>query len=239
MQQAQENQPEIIPRPLSINVSENQIQRQADQSGAQQALAQAQAMVIDSPEALSQASAFIKEVTAAEKRLNETRLNLTRPIDEAKNKIMGLFKPAVDCLNQAKMLARRKAGAYQEEERRRREQEAREAAEKAERERLRQQKLAEAALERGDTAKAEKFEAKAEQAATSVPVAEAPKTTGVALRTYYQVQVLNMKQLCAAVAEGKIPPHIVQLHQGEANKFASATKGAVEIPGCTIKKERR
>lgn len=231
--------PEDNPQPLAINVVEKQIQQAANESGAERALAHANEMAVDSPKALDEAGTFIKRVTAAEKRLNDTRLGLTRPIDEAKKKVMDLFKPAVERFNEAKMIARRKAGAYQEEERQRREAEARAAAEKAAKEQERRQKLAEKALERGDAAKAEEHEAKAEQAAVAVPTAQAPKAKGVALRTYYTVQVLDMKKLCAAVAEGRVPAHVVQLHQGEANKFAGATKGAVDIPGCTIHKERR
>jgi len=136
----------------------------------------------------------------------------------------------------------------EEEERRRIEQDRLEAERKAEEDRLLAE--AQAAQDRGDSetaeiltnAAVETSEAIKEQAAAIAqePIYVAPvvvpKTTpkmagGPVYREMWLAEVVSIKELCRAVAEGKASPECVMGNMPVLNKMAVALKSTLSIPG--------
>lgn len=106
---------------------------------------------IDSPAALDVASEELRRLVARKKEIEELRLSLTRPIDEAKKRIMDLFRAPTDRLSEAEGMLRKGIVAYQVKEREEADRKRREAeaTARAERERLeREQAAAEAEARR-------------------------------------------------------------------------------------------
>jgi membrane protein involved in colicin uptake len=153
---------------------------------AQQSYDLALEVRVDSPEMYEVAGDELRGIVTRRKKIEELRLSLTRPIDQAKANIMNLFRGPTDRLAQAESLLRDEMTRYQREEREkaeaaRREAEARAAAERAEQERIQREAEAarrkaeaeaEAARKAGDDAAAK---AAAEAAAAQRQAAEAAR----------------------------------------------------------------
>ncbi|HWG67487.1 MAG TPA: hypothetical protein VN662_08755 [Rhodanobacteraceae bacterium] len=105
---------------------------------------------IDSPAALDIAGDELRRLVQRKKEIEELRLSLTRPIDEAKKRIMDLFRLPTDRLAEAEGMLRRSIVIYQSAEREKAEKTRREAeaAARAERERLERERQAAEAEER-------------------------------------------------------------------------------------------
>lgn len=119
------------------------------------------ALEIDSSGALDIAGEELRRIVARKKDIEELRLSLTRPIDEAKKRIMDLFRAPTDRLAEAEGLLRKGIVAYQVKEREEADRKRREAeaAARAERERLEREQAAaetEARRIRDEQAKAER-----------------------------------------------------------------------------------
>lgn len=132
---------------------------------------------------------------------------------------------------------------WQVQERLRREAEAKaraEAAEAEKRERERLEKEAAARLEEGKIEEAEAALDESDRVFVPVvaPPAEAPKTQrssggSVTVVTDITVEVVSPMVLIRAIADGKLPAHLVEFRMGELKKYAKAT-GAKELPGVRI-----
>ena len=57
---------------------------------------------------------------------------------------------------------------------------------------------------------------------------------GISTQTTYQVEVEDMKELCRAISAGEIIDSMVTPNFSALNKYASATKGKMVIPGCKV-----
>jgi hypothetical protein len=122
----------------------------------------------------------------------------------------------------------------QEAEQRRIEQEARDLALKeAEDARLRQ---AEAAEARGDSAEVDKLLSEPVTAPVVKTASMKPKAEGVQVKKLYKGKLVNIKALCAAIANGdpRAPVTLVTVNQKELNKLASTYKDQFDVPGCEL-----
>lgn len=108
------------------------------------------ALQIDSPAALDVAGDELRRLVQRKKEIEELRMSLTRPIDEAKKRIMDLFRVPTERLSEAEGLLRKGIVTYQQAEREKAEKTRREAeaAARAERERLERERQAAEAEER-------------------------------------------------------------------------------------------
>lgn len=84
-------------------------------SAAQRALQFATDLVIDGPETYRQAAEELKAVAAASRTIDAERKKATRPLDEAKQTIIGWWRQAVDDTNKAIVCLRRKIEKYDAE----------------------------------------------------------------------------------------------------------------------------
>lgn len=131
----------------------------------------AESFVIDGDEMYEAAGHELNAVVARKKAITEERLNITRPMDAAKKRVMDFFKTPLDRLEKAEKALKRAMSTYYEEQERKRleaqrkaEEEARAEAERQERER--QERLAKAKAE-ADAKETELLE-QAEKLATEV-----------------------------------------------------------------------
>lgn len=118
-------------------------------------------LVVKTASDYDKAGEALKRVKAKAKALDELRKSLTKPLDDAKAKLMGFFRDPLAKLEDAERIIKGKMGGYLDEQeaiRRRAEAEAAEAARK-ERERLEREAAKEAEKARID---AEKAQARAE-----------------------------------------------------------------------------
>ena len=170
---------------------------------------------------------------------------------EDKKRSYDLWKSICDRINRlvdpyksAKVLVDAEiARDWQVQERLRKEAEAKaraEAAEAEKRERERLEKEAAARLEEGKIEEAEAALDESERVFVPVVAAptEAPKTQrsaagSVTMVTDIAVEVVSPMALIRAIADGKLPAHLIAFQMGELKKYVKVT-GAKELPGVRI-----
>lgn len=201
----------------------------------------AQAYVIDSPEMATAAAEELGSIKAKQKKLDEVRLSMTRPLDEAKKRIMDLFRGPQDLLAKAETTIKAAIGTYQAEERRKAE-EARRAAEEAarqERERLEAERkaaeeAAKAAAAAGDEEAAAAAQAQAVVLAAEAEVVEhlAPavveqptKLAGIATRQDWDFEIVD---------EAAIPREFLVVDEKKVRAYVKAMKSDAKIPGVRV-----
>lgn len=208
-------------------------------SNTEQVTTAAGSLVIDSPEMYELAGEQLREIKTVQKRIDETRKSMTKPLDDSKKAIMDFFRPFADAADKAESDLKRKMLGFQDEQRRVREaaeraaRAEREAAERAAEELRRQ---ADAAVEAGDADKALEAELAAEtvvmEATLAAPVAPAaPKAAGIATRDNWVAEVTDFAALVKAAAER---PDLVALllpNDKALNQMAKALKEAGSVPG--------
>jgi hypothetical protein len=152
-------------------------------------------------------------------------------LDDAKSRIMKLFGPAAERLDQAEIVLKHAMIDFtreQEHLRQEAERVAREAAEK-EAERLRQR--AERARAKGKDDKAEDLEEQAETIPVPIVPSSVPTTSGVAFRTTWRAEVYDPKALVIACAKGQAPLALLQPNMTVLNQQARSLKKELQIPG--------
>lgn len=203
------------------------------------------AIVIDSPEMLEYGTGELTAIVTRKKQLTEQRMSVTRPMDEAKARIMDIFRGPIDYLEQAERTLKGSIQAYQ----RRLEVEARKQREDAERAaRAERERLAAEARERAAAAETAAKEGREEEAAQMaaesqslsmeaavtvaprVSVAAAPK--GLSTRANWKAEVTSMAELVAYVAANPSFINLLTVDATALNALAKAQKEAFSIPGC-------
>jgi hypothetical protein len=189
----------------------------------------ARSLVISSPEGYEFAAGKLQEVKGRIKALEALRKSMTRPLDEAKSKIMDLFRAPAERLEQAEAGLKRALVVFSDaQERKRREEQARlEEAARKEREKL--QRQAEAAAAKGREERAAVLEATA--AAVVAPIAQtvAPKVAGVSFRSIWRAEVVDASL---------VPREYLMVDQAKLDKVAAALKGDTVIAGVKVREDR-
>jgi len=193
-------------------------------------------LVITNQEQYETAGSILKEIQNRARELDAQRKTITGPIDQAKKAVMDLFKPPLELLEAASRKIKSGLIAYSNEQERLAAEERARLQKIAEKEAEAEKKKLEAKIERakasGKEEKAEELEAQKEAIEPlAVPVIEAPVTQlkGVSYREKWTVEVVDFKLL---PDEYKLP------NQSALDKVAQATKGAIQIPGTKLHKEK-
>lgn len=208
------------------------------------------AITVEDEATLQYAADELRKIAGAAKDLTALRITYTKPLDEAKSEIMGLFGPATDMLGKAERLLRDNVGSYQtkkqreaDEARQRAEAKARAEREKAAREareaQLEAERLAKAgadaeALQRAQQ-KAEEANEAAEVAAVAPPpmpaVAEPAKVSGISSRETWKFEVTDLVALVKAAAERPELLGYLQADEKAIGATVRGMKGRTNIPG--------
>ncbi len=175
------------------------------------------------------------------KELSETRMSLTRPIEESKKKLIAFFKEPLDFLARAESAVKKAMIGWQtEQERLRREEEAKLAdIQRQKAERLQQQ--ADKATARAELLKTEKgkaaalanaegLKAKAEATTAIAPVVESKveEVSGISTRKAWKFEIVDKE---------KLPREYMIPDEKYIGQMVRATKGRKEIPGVRIYSE--
>lgn len=137
----------------------------------------------------------LKRVKAAQKRLDDLRKSMTRPLDAAKKAIMDFFRAPEDQLARAESGIKRAMIAFSEEQERIRREEQRKAEEAARKERERLEAQARKAAESGKAEKAEQLEERAAAVVAPVIQREPPKVAGVSVRKVWKFEITDPSKI--------------------------------------------
>lgn len=213
----------------------------AQEREAKAILEVAQSYVIDSPEMATAAAEELGSIKAKAKQLDELRKSMTRPLDEAKDRIMDLFRGPQDLLAKAETTIKGAISTWQAEERRKAD-EARRAAEEAarkERERLEAERKAAEEAAREAAAAGDESAAAAAQAHAVVLAAEAEvvehlapavveqptKLAGIATRQDWYFEIVD---------EAAIPREFLVVDEKKVRAYVKAMKSDAKIPGVRV-----
>jgi hypothetical protein len=196
---------------------------------ARQALASAELVVITTPEQFLDAGETLARLKGKAKQLEETRLSLTRPIDESKKRIMEFFRAPLAYLEKAESILKKSIGDYRDEQERIAREEQRKRDEEARKERERLQALARKQMEKGNE---ERAQATLERAAAVVPasvVADVPKLAGLTTVEVWKFEVTDAALL---------PRVFTMPDEQKIRRQVAALKGDTIIPGVRVWSEK-
>jgi hypothetical protein len=185
---------------------------------------------ITTPEIYSGAGGELKAVKSKIKELDELRKSLTKPLDESKKRIMEFFSKPLEILQRAESCISSAMLNWQREQERIRQAEINRLNELQRKETERLAKLAEKAIERGDTAKAEEFQGRAAVVQAVVPqvAIKVEKIAGIQNRTNWKYRIVDVN---------KIPREYMIPNEVLIGQMARTTKGALKIDGIEIYSE--
>ena len=170
--------------------------------------------------------------------LEAERLKITRPMDEAKKRVMDLFRGPSLLLENVVNYYKRAMRAYEDQQRREREVEQHRLDEIARKDREKLEQQARKAMKDGKQDKALTLATKAAQTAPVVaaPV-NIPNVVGITQRTRWIGECIDVVELCRAVADGKVAPIAVKPNDTFINQQARALREHFAIPGCKAREE--
>jgi colicin import membrane protein len=182
----------------------------------------------------------LKGIKAAQKRLEDARTTITKPLLEAQRAVNALFKTPQETLSEAERIVKQGILTYQAaEERKRREAEA-VAAEAARKEREKLEAQAARAAAAGKTEKAEALNATAAAIPERVVLpSSAPKISGMATKTVWRAELTDKQALVKYVAEHPEWLSLVDINTAALNSMARTQKGAMALPGVKAIEEKQ
>jgi hypothetical protein len=189
-------------------------------------------LVIDSADMYQVASQEYSALGSAIKKIDEERMDLTRPLDELKKTIMGKYTPARNEFELERTALGLKLTNYANNQKRI----AAEAQAKADEEARVQAKLLRDQAEKlAQKGKSEQAEAKLEQAAivqaTPRPVAPALPSGGPVLKKTWRYTLTGLAEFLTWLAGHEEYYSWVELADDKINAHARSTEGRAKIPG--------
>lgn len=191
----------------------------------------AETFTITTNEQYESSADLLRRIKAKGNALRDLRLGMTRPLDEAKARIMDLFRPTGDKLDEAERVLKKGMLTFtqeQEVERRRIEAAAREEAAK-EAERL--QRRADNARASGKEDKADMLEDQAAAVPVPIVASQVTKVSGVSMRETWHAEMVDLELLVLAVATKKAPLACLMPNMPILNAQARSLKLEMNIPG--------
>ena len=193
-------------------------------------MAKAEGFEISTADQYSASGELLKEIKRQQKQTTASRTEITRPMDEAKRRVMELFKPVSEQLGNAETTIKAAMTEFaQAEQRRQADEQARlDAIARKERERIERR-----AADARDKGQAEKADVLDQNAAATLPPKAEPvaKTDGVHTVTTWSAAVDDMATLIkAAAADPAIAAYLIP-DMKALNAAAKAAKERLSIPG--------
>ncbi|HEX9641764.1 MAG TPA: hypothetical protein VGB13_10685 [Candidatus Krumholzibacteria bacterium] len=194
-------------------------------------LAQAEGFTIASNTQYEQSAALLQSIKGKQKDLEGLRKSITRPIDEAKQRVMKLFSPSADRLANAELKLKRAMLAFTQENKRKQEEAQAALRERERKERERLERQAEKAREKGQEEKAAALEQKAEDVPELEVVVPEPEVEGISMRVTWRADVVDLLALVKAVAAGEQALSMIEPNMKQLNGLARAMKEDLAVPG--------
>lgn len=171
----------------------------------------------------------LQRVKGAQRRLDELRKSMTRPLDAAKKAIMDFFRGPEDKLARAENGIKRAMIGFQQEQERKRAEEQRRADEAARKERERLAAQARAAEASGKVEKAAQLEQRAAGVVAPVISRNPPKVTGVQTREIWRFEVTD---------PDLVPREYMSVDESKIRRVVGALKGDAKIAGVRVWSEK-
>lgn len=207
-------------------------------TSAESMLAIAKSYRIDCVELREAAADDLKRVKALAKDLDAQRRSITKPLDEAKARVMELFRRPAEFLELAERTIKRACLAWDDEQDRKRREAEAQAARRADEERKRLQAEAAAQHKAGNVETAHAIIQAAQFVAPTPVVSEQPKIAGEAKRETWHAEVEDIVALARAVADGRASPENLLPNMPVLNQQARSLKASLAIPGVKAVCER-
>lgn len=201
------------------------------------------AFKIDSNESYTLAAEQLKKIKDQSRELTEERLGITRPMDEAKKKIMAHFKNPLDFLAKAEQVIKKGMVDYNAILEKKRLEEQKRLDDEAEK--LRLEEVAKAEQEKKDNP--ESGNTGPDMTADVVPdpmdavvvpaVAKStrPVVKGVSVKKIWSAEIVDEKKIIEGVLAGTIPMAAITINQSFFNTQAKALKEEFNYPGAVAK----
>lgn len=194
-------------------------------------LSTAENLEIKTAEEMAASGEMLRTIKGRQGALSAARLDITRPMDAAKKRVMALFQPAIDRLAQAETTIKAAILTYtqaQEQERREAQAELNAAAERTRTQLIEQ---AETHDETGRHSRAETLRERADVVqAPTVAAAEVPRGA-VHIKTTWHAEVTDLQALARAYADGGRAVELILPNMKVLNDLARTLKGDLTIPG--------
>lgn len=220
---------EVLPPSMTVDVHATAATTSLTRRAAE-IHARSQEIAITNAEHYVEAGEQLKAIKGITKQLDDERKGMTRPLDEAKQRIMDFFNPSLRLLTAAEGNIKSVMLRFQKDEEERQRIEAAKAEETARKER---EKLEERAAKHEAAGRTEKAEALKEVAASTVaaPVAppQAVKVAGVATREIWKYEIQNA---------ASVPRDYLMVDEKKIAGVVRAMKGDTKIPGIRVYAEK-
>lgn len=220
--------------PGEDSMTSEQVDPRLDQERTRiaQMVAQAGVIQVTSAEENDAAAVMLQELKGRAKDLDTLRRSMTRPLDDAKRRIMDLFRPIEQEMAEVEQHLKGTMLDWRRQEERRLAELQRAADEE------RQRLAAEAAKAAEEGRVADAIVA----AADSLAVPNVPKAVanarGTSVTPTYRAEVESLQDLVLAVAAGEAPLNLLTANQSALNALARATKQeGVVVPGVRFLRE--
>lgn len=183
-----------------------------------------QAFKVVTAEGFAAAGGLLTRIKGQLKRLEEARVRITGPLNEALRQVNAQAKESAQPLLESEARIKRALLVYNEAQEQLRREEQRRADEAAARERKRLQEIAERAAAKGQAEKAEVFQERADTVVAPVVTRAPPKVQGVSMREVWKFEVTDPSKINPAFLtpdEQKIRK-VVQSMRGDAQELVGA-----------------
>jgi hypothetical protein len=214
---------------MTTQTHESEVQRLTAESQA--ILEVAQDFKIVTVAHYEDAAADLRAIKAKAKELDDLRRSMTRPLDDAKKRIMSLFERPLSLLTQAESGIKRAILAYRNEQERIRALEEARLREVARKEQERLMARAAKATAMGKDEKAEALEEQAQNVLVPIVPLMEPKISGISTRQTWHAEIVDKAELIRAVAAGQVPDVVLVPDMPVLNAQARALKAALNYPG--------
>ncbi len=194
-------------------------------------LVMAEDFEIATPEQSITAAEHLRDIKALAKEVENTRKEMTVPINQGLRKINDFFRSPKEWLADAETFLKTKILKYQQDQELIAQEAQRKADEKVRKKKERLEARAAAARIAGQEAKADKLEVDAKIAHAPVISSPAPKLKGVQTRTIWKANVTDKLELVKYVAENPSMIGLLKVDQLKLNGQARLMKEDFNIPG--------
>ncbi len=193
---------------------------------------------ITTPEMAVASAEDLRVVKALARQVNEKRLAITRPLNDALKEVNALFKPAKDWLSEAEAVLKGKLLEFQNEQDRIARELQAVANAKARKEREKLERRAAKAEAKGKDDKAEELRQTAEAQIAPVVTSAAPKLAGISRRETWKAEITDKRLLLNHIVNEQpdlLP--LVKIDGSALNGMARSLKGELDLPGVDVSKE--
>lgn len=188
-------------------------------------VAEAEAFQVVTPQQYADAGEVLKRIKGHQKKLEDTEMSMTRPINAGLKMIRDFFRSPRESAARAEGIVKRSMLAYSQEQERLRREEQLKAEERARKEQEKLAAQAERAAASGQHAKAEALQDRAASVVAPVVQREAPKVQGLSVREVWRFEVVD---------PSAVPREFLMVDEKKIGGVVRAMKGDTKIAGVRV-----